>query len=123
MVRFRLLGMGTMRYKREFALEIIKKIDEGKTTVRQAAENYNIPKVTIYQWLCRYRADGNIRTKSGLDPKISKEEFELYMRTGNHNQTTMRQIAGVLDISFFTAISYLKRSGFRKIQGVWVQKK
>ena len=107
----------SMKYQKHFADKIVNEILSGEMTQRQASRVYNVPPATVSQWLNRLKRDGKFTTKCGAVPIYSEGEFAQIMQA--NKSLTCQEIAVKLDRRHSFVSGYLKRFGYKKINGEW----
>lgn len=112
-------------YSIDLRKKVIEFIAQGNTQ-KLAAQLYNLNKATVNRWWLRNKKEGHInpRKNLGKKPKVTKEDFEIYI-SENLNFTTA-DMGKHFNISSPGALYWLRKFGFsykKKPLPVWKQTK
>ena len=109
--------MTSMKYQKHFADKIVNEILSGEMTQRQASRVYDVPPATVSQWLNRLKRDRKFTTKCGTVPIYNEDKFAQIMQA--NKSLTCQEIATKLGKRHSFVSGYLKRFGYKKINGEW----
>jgi transposase len=108
-------------YSIDLRRKVIEFITRGNTQ-KLATQTFNLNKATVNRWWLRHKKEGHIRPRKNLGkkPKVTKEEFEIYI-TQNPNFTTA-EMGRYFNISSPGAFYWLRKFGFsykKKPSHIW----
>ena len=112
-------------YSTDLRKKVIKFIEQGNTQ-KQAAEVFNLNKATVNRWWLRNKREGHVspRKNMGKKPKVSKEEFEIYV--AQNDDFTTAEMGKYFNITSAGALYWLKKFGYsykKKAIPTWKQAK
>ncbi len=106
---------GPGRTREDVRLEIVKKAVTGKISITTLSENYKVARKTIYKWIAKYRAIGNIKDSyvvgeahpKAIYPKITQQVLDLVVTNPGYS---VRTLAKSFPASSWTIWSILNRN-------------
>lgn len=110
-------------YSTDLRKKVIEFITQGNTQ-KLGAQIFNLNKATVNRWWLRHKKEGHInpRKNLGKKPKVTKEDFEIYI-SQNLNFTTA-DMGKYFNISSPGAFYWLRKFGFsykKKPSPIWKQ--